>query len=182
MKYLTIVTIFIMGILGTYETEHFVGEEGLIIAGEGVAIAQQHNKPLPPDFFVEDVIEKGLCFVGQTLTIKATLQKARLMFGLGFVLFETNNDSVVFIMDTLPFLKPEQVVCIDYYKDGGTYNFPIYIGGISIYEWDDPSLDAIIERHGKRNTPIFVVSSVVMITEELRKELRAANCWLPDRR
>ena len=186
MRYLIIATIFIVGILITYETEHIVGEEGLIIAGEGVAIAQQHNKPLPPDFFAQDVVENGLCFVGQTFTIKATIHKADMIFTLGLVTFETNDDSVFFSMHTEPIL--DFLDCNDYYKDGGTYTFPIYIDGINIYKADDPLFHNVIEFHeevrgrkGRRNASLFAISSVIMITEKFKKEMQEANCWAPDR-
>ena len=179
MKYFIFVTIIIMVPLRAYETKNFVNEEGLIIAVEGIANAQQADKPLPPDFFVEDVIEKGLCYVGQTFTIKAAIQSAEHMFKIGKVLFETDNDSIVFLMDTVPLI---QSVACDYYQDGGTYTFPIYINGINIYKRDDPLFNDIIgARKDKKNAPLFVVSSVVMITEGLRKELQDADCWGPDK-
>ena len=188
MKYSIIATIFIIGILTTYETEHIVDEEGLIIASEGVAIAQQQDKPLPPDFFAPDVIENGLCFVGQTFTIKATLKNMDRMFALGIATFETNRDSVFFTTDATPLFEfLDLLECRDYYKEGGTYTFTIYIEGIGVYRADDPAFHRVIKFHEgaegrgrRREAFLFEIWSSIIITEDLVKELKAAGCWLID--
>ena len=187
MKYLVIAAIFTMAALTGCETEDqtdekssilvseeasiIVGEGSTVIVGEGVVIEKHPDKPLSVHQIAQDVIHKHPCRVGDTVTIEATVSKGETALSLGLIYLETGDEDVELIVHT-DALFPV-LLCNDYYKDGGTYEFKLFISGINFFaEQRRPFFE--LERE---DAPIFEIEAELILTEKLEREIREAGCW-----
>ncbi|MDE0015490.1 MAG: hypothetical protein OXU51_04835 [Candidatus Poribacteria bacterium] len=154
-----------------------VGEGSTIIVGEGVSVEEQSDQPLFLNRIVQDVVHKRHCSVGDTIVIQATVLNGSSALTSGQIDIETGDDDVAFNIDTHSLLDVLQ--CADYFKNGETYEFKLFIDGIKFYTqgerewrmkqvwWDE-----------KKHHPIFQVSATLILTQKLEKEIREAGCWI----
>ena len=140
-----------------------------------VPIVEQFDEPIN---FIEDIVEhvfiKRQCYVGEKFAVEGTVinpfQNAGFRPGRTTLFLEVNHKDVhLFSVD----LRPLQdfLACEDYYKLGNTYVFPLFIRSITA-----PILNEPLDIDEKPRT-IFRVSTRIMVTEELKLELRNVGCW-----
>ena len=75
------------------------------------------------DDLVKDAIEDRTRYVGVKVTIKAKVKDTSTLDRLGFLTLETDNPSVIFIVDMTPWDYEKW----DSYKKGRTYTFSLLI-------------------------------------------------------
>ena len=166
------------------ESSVLVSEEATIIAGEGVtvildegvSIDRQPDKALSVNQIAQNLIHKRYCRVGDTVTIEAVVLEGSTALTIGWIELETSDEDVQFRVHTDSLFRV--LTCADYYKDGETYEFTLFIGSIRFYtdkqrQW---LLDTGRVKEGEV-PPIFVVNASLIMTEKLEKEIRAAGCW-----
>ena len=180
MKYLAIATILTLATLVACETEDAV-EETSIIVDEGSTIVinssteEQADEQADENLNALDRIVRNLtggrgCYVGETIHLKATVAERTLhhprFWEVESLVLETNNDKLWIRINMSP--VNDFVKCPSkYYKEGETYVFPIFI---RIIETDFHKGWRIGE------PPPLRVYSTIVVTEELKEELRKVDC------
>ena len=177
MKYLAIVALIVSAFTAcetdepASETFIIVEEGATVRINEEVAIEYQPDKPISLNRIFGDVAQKRHCRVGDTITLEATVSKGSTAFDFLQIYLETGNDDVEFVVDVFPILHG--LLCPDYYKDGETYEFTLFIRAIELYA---EKAGAFI----REDSPIFEIDALIVFTEKLQKELKEAGCWHPD--
>ena len=179
MKYLAMATILTLAILVACETEDPVGETSIIVdEGSTVVVTtsteEQSEEQLNfMDRIVQNLAIKRNCYIGETILLEATVLVRSLFrssvndpWEIESLAVETNNDNLWISITMDP--VSEFLECpTNYYKNGETYVFSILITHI------------IAERgQGWREGDplLFSVYGEIVVTEELKKELRKVGC------
>ena len=166
MKNLAIATILMLLVLVACERE-----EESIMVDEGSTII------VTADSIVQNLTTKGNCYVGETIHIKAAVSDIQNYLDrrgnpnfLVSLAIETDIDKMRFSIDMTPISGLLQ--CVEYYKIGETYVFPILITSIKVNGGGGHDVEEPVPDHLAN----FDVLSKIVITEELREELEEAEC------
>ena len=163
-------------VLVSEEATIIVGEGATVFVDEGVSIEKQPDKPLSVNQIAQNLIHKRPCRIGDIVTIEAVVSEGSNALKVGSIELETGNEDVQFRVHTDSLFHV--LACADYYKDGETYEFTLFISSIRFYT-DKQRQKRLDDRWRNRGDvlPIFKVSASLIMTEKLEKEIREAGCW-----
>ena len=179
MKYLAIATILTLATLMACETEDPVEETPIIVDEESTIVVktsaeEQADENLNSlDRIVQNLTSGRSCYVGEMIHLKATVAERSLIrfaankpWIIDGLAAETNNNNLWIYISMFPVNDFLQCPA-NYYKDGETYVFPILITTIAAEK----------DVGWRKGDPIsFEVYSEIVVTEELKKELRKVDC------
>ena len=173
MNYIVIASLLMLIVFTSCEKEKPVSQEISSMEDDAVVNAEQPDEPIDfIDRIVEHVFVDRRCYVGMEFTIEGTLiNPGGLPFnGLGRLYLDTNHREIgLYIIDLEPLR--DFLSCGDYFKADERYILPIYIRSITAPIRNQP-LDI-----GEKPRRVFNVIARIVVTEELKLQLKAAGCW-----